>query len=251
MDEHVRQYVCEEPGCEDLRGFVYSCGLIRHQRLVHRQQVGRSKNFCPHKDCKRSRGIGFFRKENLAEHLRRVHNGSLTQATPGPQDPKPTGQQTTSGTHKRKQRTSSFSHDRSNGGPTTSEGKSNLGPMLQSTIDSHATIASGIQNSNSDQDFWTARRSSHRRSSVDSCSSPGNGSLHGSPKLDSIYQSPIFFNNSWEHSSADVNNWTRGLPPAPIDWDSTNSGNRQGKKMSFDCEICGETIKVNRRLDWQ
>ena len=30
---------------------------------------------CPHQDCKRSTGTGFSRKENLQEHLRRVHRG--------------------------------------------------------------------------------------------------------------------------------------------------------------------------------
>lgn len=28
---------------------------------------------CPHRDCKRSTGAGFSRRENLQEHLRRVH----------------------------------------------------------------------------------------------------------------------------------------------------------------------------------
>ena len=28
---------------------------------------------CPHQDCKRSTGLGFSRRENLLEHLRRVH----------------------------------------------------------------------------------------------------------------------------------------------------------------------------------
>ncbi|KAG8526747.1 uncharacterized protein KY384_008176 [Bacidia gigantensis] len=74
MDKHTRPYVCEEPGCENLRGFTYSGGLHRHQREVHRQHGGpRAACFCPHKDCKRSTGVGFSRKENLAEHLRRVH----------------------------------------------------------------------------------------------------------------------------------------------------------------------------------
>lgn len=31
---------------------------------------------CPHQDCKRSTGNGFSRRENLREHLRRVHRGS-------------------------------------------------------------------------------------------------------------------------------------------------------------------------------
>lgn len=43
---------------------------------MHRQHGGpKAPRFCPHKDCKRSTGQGFSRKENLNEHLRRVHRG--------------------------------------------------------------------------------------------------------------------------------------------------------------------------------
>lgn len=74
MDRHTRPYVCEEPGCENIRGFTYSGGLHRHQREVHRQHGGpKAKCMCPHQDCKRSTGLGFSRRENLLEHLRRVH----------------------------------------------------------------------------------------------------------------------------------------------------------------------------------
>ena len=76
MDKHLRPYVCREPGCEKIRGFTYSGGLLRHEREVHRQHGGpKAPRFCPHKDCKRSTGQGFSRKENLNEHLRRVHRG--------------------------------------------------------------------------------------------------------------------------------------------------------------------------------
>lgn len=76
MDKHLRPYVCREPGCEKIRGFTYSGGLLRHEREVHRQHGGpRAPRFCPHQDCKRSTGQGFSRKENLNEHLRRVHRG--------------------------------------------------------------------------------------------------------------------------------------------------------------------------------
>ncbi|KAL8646460.1 MAG: hypothetical protein Q9226_006848 [Calogaya cf. arnoldii] len=74
MDKHTRPYVCNLPGCEKIRGFTYSGGLSRHQREVHRQHGGPKASYmCPHSDCKRSTGSGFSRKENLQEHLRRVH----------------------------------------------------------------------------------------------------------------------------------------------------------------------------------
>ena len=74
MDKHNRPYVCEEPECDNIRGFTYSGGLLRHQREVHRQHGGpKASCMCPYKDCKRSAGVGFSRKENLNEHLRRCH----------------------------------------------------------------------------------------------------------------------------------------------------------------------------------
>jgi hypothetical protein len=84
MDKHTRPYVCREPGCEKIRGFTYSGGLLRHQREVHNQHGGpKAPRFCPHQDCKRSTGQGFSRKENLNEHLRRVHRGAgIEDSTP-------------------------------------------------------------------------------------------------------------------------------------------------------------------------
>lgn len=74
MDKHNRPYVCEEPECDNIRGFTYSGGLLRHQREVHHQHGGpKASCMCPYKDCKRSTGVGFSRKENLNEHLRRCH----------------------------------------------------------------------------------------------------------------------------------------------------------------------------------
>lgn len=73
MDKHTRPYTCEEPGCEN-RGFTYSGGLHRHQREVHNQHGGpKARCMCPYQDCKRSTGPGFSRRENLMEHIRRVH----------------------------------------------------------------------------------------------------------------------------------------------------------------------------------
>jgi len=74
MDKHDRPYKCNARGCEKLQGFTYSGGLLRHEREVHKLHGGTKKSlFCPHGDCKRSSGAGFTRKENLAEHIRRVH----------------------------------------------------------------------------------------------------------------------------------------------------------------------------------
>lgn len=74
MDKHDRPYVCTESGCEKIRGFTYSGGLLRHQREVHKKHGGpKAPLMCPHKICKRSTGKGFTRRENLVEHLRRVH----------------------------------------------------------------------------------------------------------------------------------------------------------------------------------
>lgn len=74
MDKHERPYKCTVKGCEKLQGFTYSGGLLRHEREVHKMHGGTKKSlFCPFADCKRSSGSGFTRKENLAEHVRRVH----------------------------------------------------------------------------------------------------------------------------------------------------------------------------------
>ena len=82
MDKHNRPYVCDEPECDNIRGFTYSGGLLRHQREVHRQHGGpKARCMCPYKDCKRSTGIGFSRKENLNEHLRRCHQPAKLKET--------------------------------------------------------------------------------------------------------------------------------------------------------------------------
>jgi hypothetical protein len=74
MDKHERPYKCEHAGCEKLQGFTYSGGLLRHQREVHKMHGGTKEPlFCPFGNCKRNAGAGFTRKENLYEHIRRVH----------------------------------------------------------------------------------------------------------------------------------------------------------------------------------
>ncbi|KAM3418456.1 hypothetical protein BST61_g4442 [Cercospora zeina] len=76
MDKHDRPYRCPHPSCAKLQGFTYSGGLLRHEREVHGKHGGpKAQLVCPFTDCKRHSGKGFTRKENLNEHLRRVHNG--------------------------------------------------------------------------------------------------------------------------------------------------------------------------------
>ena len=74
MDKHDRPYRCPHPDCAKLQGFTYSGGLLRHEREVHGKHGGpKSQLMCTYPDCKR-RDKGFTRKENLNEHIRRVHS---------------------------------------------------------------------------------------------------------------------------------------------------------------------------------
>jgi hypothetical protein len=80
MDKHDRPYRCQHKQCEKLQGFTYSGGLLRHQREVHGQHGGpKATLMCPFEGCRRHSGKGFTRKENLNEHLRRVHHISEQQ----------------------------------------------------------------------------------------------------------------------------------------------------------------------------
>lgn len=74
MDRHERPYKCREAGCELNPGFTYLGGLFRHQREVHKMHPStKMPLFCPLKNCNRSSGKGFTRKENFEEHKRRRH----------------------------------------------------------------------------------------------------------------------------------------------------------------------------------
>ena len=77
MDKHDRPYRCGHASCAKLQGFTYSGGLLRHEREVHGKHGGpKAQLMCPHEDCKRHAGKGFTRKENLNEHIRRVHSSN-------------------------------------------------------------------------------------------------------------------------------------------------------------------------------
>ena len=92
-----------------------------------------------------------------------------------------------------------------------------------------------------ESDFWTSRSTRSRRDSVDSLSSSMNSSLHGKATFDPQEQEPAF-RDSHSRSSVDFGDSSRGLPPPPVEI---------GKKHSFECDICGNTIRVERRLEWQ
>lgn len=111
MDKHERPYVCDEPECDNIRGFTYSGGLLRHQREVHRQHGGpKASCMCPYPDCKRHVGVGFTRKENLAEHLRRVHrDAGADQKQEGTSQDAQNTTPGTSGTRRKRKRV--VSHD--------------------------------------------------------------------------------------------------------------------------------------------
>lgn len=82
MDRHDRPYRCRDPTCAKLQGFTYSGGLLRHEREVHNKHGGPKERLrCPYVDCKRHDGNGFTRKENLNEHIRRVHEKRRTDTT--------------------------------------------------------------------------------------------------------------------------------------------------------------------------
>lgn len=83
MDKHDRPYRCQHAQCAKLQGFTYSGGLLRHEREVHGKHGGpKAQLMCPYNECKRHSGKGFTRKENLNEHLRRVHDGKKPEEEP-------------------------------------------------------------------------------------------------------------------------------------------------------------------------
>lgn len=74
----MKTFLCEHPDCEDLGGFAYSGGLLRHQRVVHREHSEPKPPFmCSYARCTYHSGLGFSSKENLHEHLRRSHEASI------------------------------------------------------------------------------------------------------------------------------------------------------------------------------
>ncbi|KAI9826408.1 MAG: hypothetical protein M1819_007371 [Sarea resinae] len=83
-DLRKHSYKCSLANCG--KQFSYAGGLSRHEREVHKKNDGRDLLMCPFLGCKRS-SVGFSRKENYNEHIRRVHrkaqDGSLPSEVAG------------------------------------------------------------------------------------------------------------------------------------------------------------------------
>ncbi|TWU79215.1 hypothetical protein ED733_008973 [Metarhizium rileyi] len=107
MDKHERPYRCPAAGCENLPGFTYSGGLLRHEREVHGKHGGPKNTVnCPHLNCKRHTGKGFSRQENLNEHLRRVHTNGDGPTPPADPVASPENNESEKCSVKRKHRSS-------------------------------------------------------------------------------------------------------------------------------------------------
>jgi hypothetical protein len=95
MDKHERPYKCTAPTCSRLSGFTYEYGLKKHEREVHKLHTKPGDDlYCPHPSCTRSEGGArpFGRKENLDDHLRRIHRDAQWPAAASrPLAPKPVG----------------------------------------------------------------------------------------------------------------------------------------------------------------
>jgi hypothetical protein len=81
MDKHDRPYVCKIDGCNHRQGFTSNGDLLRHQQVVHKFDSGQHRLlFCDEPNCARGpKGgpdVGFSRKDNLADHIRRKHRQS-------------------------------------------------------------------------------------------------------------------------------------------------------------------------------
>ena len=115
-------------------------------------------------------------------------------------------------------------------------------------IRKRANSCASLSNSQPQYGYWTGRGQKHRTKSVGTRSSSRNSSLHGSPKFcyQKQYQNVDYFASSpaYHHSSP-------GLPPPPVKLRKGHSSKRKARKLSFDCDICGENVKVDRRRDWQ
>ena len=98
--------------------------------------------------------------------------------------------------------------------------------------------------SSPERGFWRGGTHSHRSGSVLSYVSSVNSPLHGSSIFDPEEQDPHFQTQDRSSStrSGSFSREARGLPLPPVGL---------SEKVAFDCDICGQTIQVNRRLDWQ
>ena len=110
---------------------------------------------------------------------------------------------------------------------------------------SYATLS----NSQPQYDYWSGGSPLYRTKSVGSRSSSRNSSLHGSPKFcyQKQYQNIYNFASNPNH----YHQSSPSLPPPPVKLRKRQPSKRKAKKLSFDCDICGEKVNVDRRRQWQ
>ena len=97
--------------------------------------------------------------------------------------------------------------------------------------------------------YWSGGSPRYRTKSAGSRSSSRNSSLHGSSKFCYQKQYQNIYNfaskpNYYHYSSP-------SLPPPPVKLRKSQPSKRKAKNLSFDCDICGEKVKVDRRRQWQ
>ena len=97
-------------------------------------------------------------------------------------------------------------------------------------------------------DYWSGGSPRYRTKSVGSRSSSRNSSLHGSPKF--CYQKQ-YQNIDYFASKPKYHYSSPSLPPPPVKLRKAQPSKRKAKQLSFDCDICGEKVKVDRRRQWQ
>ncbi len=111
-----------------------------------------------------------------------------------------------------------------------------------------ANSYASLSKSQPQYDYWNGGSSRHGTRSVDSRSSSKNSSLHGSPKFcyQKQYQNVDYFGPQPKYQPSSA-----GLPPPPVKLGKKQPSKRRAKELSFNCDICGENVKVDRRRQWQ
>ena len=84
----------------------------------------------------------------------------------------------------------------------------------------------------------------HLEVSPESCFWTGGSPLRGHTIFELEEQEPVFLKTRSSASSGEFTCASRGLPPPPVKL-------RKHEKLSFECDICGRIVWVERRLDWQ
>ena len=111
-----------------------------------------------------------------------------------------------------------------------------------------ANSYTSLSKSRPQYDYWNGGSLHHRTMSVGSRSSSRNSSLHGSPKF---YDQKQYQN--FEYTSSQTKHYysSPSLPPPPVKLDKIKSLKQRAKNLSFNCDICGEIVSVDRRRQWQ